>query len=310
MGQFAAVGKEREELRNVHLNGRIKPPDANLPRDVHLFIRKCLALKPNERYRSWAEVEEALLGMYTILFSKPAPEERIATGETREERLRAAYSYNTMGLSYLDIGKLDVAVMYFEQVVNIARRENSPETEGIGLGNLGKAYTALGYTDRAIEFHEENLAIVHRLGARVQEGLALGNLGRAYRQSREPEKAIRFHERELQIAHELADRYKEASALHSLGEAYRQVGDAGRAVSYYKQSLAIARDIGDRTRVERILNSMGKFYLERGESKEAVTLFKQTLEIARQIGDRVGEGGSVGQSGNALPGVGASGSGR
>jgi serine/threonine protein kinase/Tfp pilus assembly protein PilF len=296
-GQFAAAGKEREELRDIHLNGRIKPPDASLPRDIHLFIRKCLVLKPNERYRSWAEVEEALLGMYTIIFGKPAPEERVTTGETREERLRAASSYNTMGLSYLDIGKLDVAVMYFEQVVNIARRENSPETEGIGLGNLGKAYTALGYIERAIEFHEENLAIVHRLGDRVQEGLALGNLGRAYRQSRVPEKAIRFHEKELLIAHELADRYKEASALHSLGEAYRQVGNAEKAVSYYQQSLAIARDIGDRTRVERILNSMGKFYLERGEPKEAVTLFKQTLEIARQIGDRVGEGEAWGNLG-------------
>ncbi len=289
-GRFAAEGKEREELRDIHLHGRIKPPDPTLPRDISLFLRKCLAVKPAERYRSWREIEEALVGLYTIIFAKPAPEERAVIEETRDERLRAATSYNTMGLSYLDIGKMDVAVMYFEQVVTIARREGSRELEGVGLGNLGRAYTALGYIERAIEFHEEHLAIVHNLGDRAQEGLALGNLGRAYRQSREPEKAIRFHEKELHIAHELADRYKEASALHSLGESYRQIGNAERAVSYYKQSLAIARDISDRTRVERILSSMGKFYLERGEPKEAVTLFKQTLEIARQIGDHIGEG--------------------
>lgn len=296
-GYFAAGGKDREALREVHLNGRIRPVEGNIPRDIQIFLRKCLAVKPVERYRSWRDVENALTGLYTIIFGKPAPEERMVTEITREERLRAATSYNTMGLSYLDIGKLDVAVMYFEQVVNIARRENSPEIEGIGLGNLGQAYTALGYIERAIEFHEENMGIAHRLGNREQEGLALGNLGRAYRHSREPERAVRFHERELQIAHELADRFKEAAALHSLGESYQHLGDAEKAVSYYKQSLAIARDIGDRTRLERILNSMGQFYLQRGEVKEAVTLFKQTLEIARQIGDRIGEGEAWGNLG-------------
>ncbi|MBE7531148.1 MAG: tetratricopeptide repeat protein [Chloroflexi bacterium] len=296
-GRFAAEGKEREELKEIHLKGHIKPLDSSLPRDVHLFLRKCLATRPIERYPSWKEVESTLVGMYTVIFGKPAPEERIDQEDTREERLRAANSYNTMGLSYLDIGKLDVAVMYFEQVVNIARREGSREVEGIGLGNLGRVYTALGYIERAIDFHEEHLTIAHQLRDRSQEGFALGNLGRAYRQSREPEKAIRYHERELQIAHELADRFKEAAALHSLGESYRQVGNAEKAVAYYQQSLAIARDIGDRARVERILNSMGKFYLSRGESKEAVTLFKQTLEIARQIGDRVGEGEAWGNLG-------------
>ncbi|MBX3060445.1 MAG: tetratricopeptide repeat protein [Anaerolineae bacterium] len=296
-GRFAAEGKEREELKEIHLKGHIKPLDSSLPRDVHLFLRKCLATRPIERYPSWKEVENALVGMYTLIFGKPAPEERIDQEDTREERLRAANSYNTMGLSYLDIGKLDVAVMYFEQVVNLARREGSREVEGIGLGNLGRVYTALGYIERAIDFHEEHLTIAHQLRDRSQEGLALGNLGRAYRQSREPEKAIRYHERELQISHELADRFKEAAALHSLGESYRQVGNAEKAVAYYQQSLAIARDIGDRARMERVLNSMGKFYLSRGESKEAVTLFKQTLEIARQIGDRVGEGEAWGNLG-------------
>ena len=54
-------------------------------------------------------------------------------------------SYNMMGLSYLDIGKLSVAVMYFEQAVWIGRAQQSLELEGKALGNLGTAYTTLGY---------------------------------------------------------------------------------------------------------------------------------------------------------------------
>ncbi|HIP73025.1 MAG TPA: serine/threonine-protein kinase, partial [Anaerolineae bacterium] len=297
-GRFAAEGETREELRQVHLTNSIKPPNSDIPRAVLDVLRHSLMAKPEHRYRNWAEMETGLIEAYTRITGKPAPAEREIERETAVDRLIAGQSYNTMGLSYLDIGKLDVAVLYFEQAVNIARAEGSLELEGVGLGNLGLAYTALGYLDRAIEFHEEHLGIARETGNMVQEGLALGNLGRVYRQNGRPEQAINLHERELTIAQKQADRYKEATALHSLGETYRQLGQTDEAIYYYRQSLGIARDIGDKARVERILNSMGKFYLDSGETRESVALFKQTLDLARQIGDRVGEGEALGNLGD------------
>lgn len=297
MGQFAAKGETREELRDVHVNGRIQPINPNLPLPLRNFIQRSLSVPREQRFRDWAEVENSLAAVYTEISGEPSPPEWDGAEETADERLAAGNSYNTMGLAYLDIGKLDVAVMYFEQAVNIARAENIRDLEGKGLGNLGLAYAALGYIERAIEFHEEHLAIARELGNLAEEGYSQGNLGRVYRQKGEAERAIRFHKKELQIAQRLTNRFKEAEALHNLGETYRQMADQEQAVSFYKQSLAIARDINDRTRVERILNSMGKVYLESDEYKEAAQLFKQTLTIARQIGDRVGEGEVLGNLG-------------
>ena len=297
-GRFAAQGESREELKEVHTNGSIKPPDPETPRPVLEVLRKCLTARADQRYNNWKEAVIGIEDAYKNLTGQPAPKERSVGEHTEEERLAAGESYNTMGMSYLDIGKLDVAVLYFEQAVNIARDEKNLELEGRGLGNLGLVYTTMGYLERAIEFHEENLAIARQTENAAQEGKALGNLGRVYRQKGNPEKAIRLHRKELSIAQSLSDRYKEAAALHSLGETYRQMGRSGDAVKHYQQSLAIARDIGDKTRVERILNSMGKLYLDSGESREAVALFKQTLDIARKIGDRVGEGEALGNLGD------------
>ncbi|MCB8949507.1 MAG: tetratricopeptide repeat protein [Ardenticatenaceae bacterium] len=296
-GRFAAVGETREELREVHVNGRIQPLKPEIPLAVRQFIERSLSISKEHRYRDWAEAEKKLASVYTSVTGELSPPEWDGAEETPDERLAAGNSYNTMGLSYLDIGKLDVAVMYFEQAVNIARAENMRELEGKGLGNLGLAYAALGYIERAIEFHEEHLAIARELGDRGEEGRSQGNLGLVYRQKGEPERAVRFHEKELQIFQRLTNRFKEAEALHNLGETYRELGNAAKAEDYFKQSLAIARDIGDRTRLERILNSMGKVFLDSGEHKEAAQLFKQTLQIARQIGDRVGEGEVLGNLG-------------
>ena len=288
-GRFAAQGENREELKAFHLAAKIKAPPSDTPREIMTVLRKCLVSKREKRYRNWREAEEEISLAYERLTGESAPAEHVAADQTRDDRIVAGYSYNTMGLSYLDIGKLDVAVMYFEQAVNVGRAENSEELEGTGLGNLGLAYMALGYLERAIDFHEEHLALAKKLGDRTEEGKALGRMGHVYLRLGDAERAIGLHERELAIFKKAGDRYKEANALHSLGEVYRNLGDITQAVDFYKQSLAIAKDIGDKTRVERILNSMGLVYLESEDSKEAVALFQQAFEISREIGDRVGE---------------------
>lgn len=289
-GQFAAYAETREAVQEIHLTGRIKPPAQTVPREVVIFLRKCMTTQRNQRFRGWEETERALEDVYRwVIGEQPLPE-RVTEIETREERLAAGHSYNSMGLSYLDIGKLSVAVMYFEQAVGIGRNEHSLALEGPGLGNLGLAHQALGYTERAIDFHEEHLTIARQLGDRAQEGLALGNMGRAYSQLGKVEEAIKYHKRELFIAQELGDSFKVAAALDSLGGAYWRMGDDAQAVENYKQSLTMARQIDDKTRVKSILSSMGHVYLKSGNVKESVALFHQALSLARKIGDRVGEG--------------------
>lgn len=296
-GRLAAYADSREAVRQIHVSGQIKPPPATVPKDVTLFLRKCMMTQRNQRFRNWAEVEEALESVYWRVTGTLAPPERAVVADTREERLAAGHSYNNMGLSYLDIGKLSVALMYFEQAVWIARAEASLELEGAALGSVGLAHQALGYTERAIEFHEEDLSISRQLGDRSEESRALGNIGRAYRQLGRAPEAIRYHTRQLHIAQEVGDRFKEAAALDSLGDTYWQLEDVSKAVEYYKRSLSLARQIEDRARVKSILSSMGRVYLHSGDIKEAVALFHQALSLARRIADRVGEGEALGDLG-------------
>jgi serine/threonine-protein kinase len=162
-GRLAAEGETKEKLREIHLSGRIKPPPPSTHPAVVFFMRQCMMKNREQRFRNWYQVEEALLRVYWTVLSEEPPEEVLIDDDTREERLAAGDSYNTMGLSYLDIGKLSVAVMYFEQAVWIGRAEKAPALEGRALGNLGLAYKALGYIERAIEFQEEHLAIAREL---------------------------------------------------------------------------------------------------------------------------------------------------
>jgi tetratricopeptide (TPR) repeat protein len=297
-GRFAADGQDRSEIRDIHLSGRIKPPPDDLPRELLFFLRNCLMVNPDQRYQNWQELENALVDVYRKVVDLDVPSERHAGDITRLERIALGQSYNSMGLAYLDIGKLDVAVMYFEQAILIARAERSLTLESMGLGNLGVAYRAMGFTNRAIEFHEEQLAIAHEIGDRAEQGRSLGELGRDFRVLGDLRRAARYHEQQLAIALEVGDRYKEAEALDNLALTQQQLGDVAKAVSLNQQTLALAKDIGDQVRVKSVLSSMGRIYLSGGNFGEAAALFKQSLDIAHQLGDRLGEGEAYGDLGD------------
>lgn len=288
-GKFAAKADSKEGIRAIHLSGKIEPPPADTPMPVLQVMRKSLHVSRDKRFRNWAEAEQAFAEAYEAVSGKYAPPERMETAVSEAETLAAGHSYNTMGLSYLDIGKLDVAVMYFEQAVRIGREHQSLELEGDGLGNLGLAYMSLGYFDRAIQFHEEHLTIARETDNLEAEGRALGRLGDVYLRRRNPERAVGLHQRELEIFQQLEDHFQEAAALHSLGETYRQMQNYEQAESFYKSSQGIARTIGDRHRTERILNSTGLLYADLGKIKEAAKMFQQAIEISREIGDPLGE---------------------
>ncbi|MEZ4512301.1 MAG: tetratricopeptide repeat protein [Chloroflexota bacterium] len=288
-GRFAALADSVDGVRAIHLSGRVAPPPANTPRDVVIFLTRCMATERDQRYRTWQQVEEALTAVYRSLFGE-VPAEETAVSSTPATQLAMARSYNTMGLSYLDIGKPAVAIIYFEQAVWVGRQQADKQLEGAALGNLGAAYAMQGYYERAIEFHREHLQLARESSNAPEMTRALGNLGSVYQQKGDVERGIEFHQKQLQLARQLGDQAKEASALGSLGDAHRLLGQTEPATQYYKQSLDIARTIQDQSRMRKIMTSMGRLYVDNGEHKKAATLLAKALEMARKTADRVTEG--------------------
>jgi serine/threonine protein kinase/TPR repeat protein len=297
-GRFAADGANRDEIRDIHLAGAIKPPPPDLPRELLFVLRNCLMVNPDQRYRNWQTLEQSLLDVYRKVTGQDAPPERLGDDTTQLERITLGQSYSSMGLAYLDIGKLDVAIMYFEQAVLIARAEQSLNLESASLGSLGLAYRAMGFLDRAVDFHTEQLIIAQEIGDRAEQGRALGELGRDYRALGDARRALPYHEQQLAIAREVSDRRKEAEALDSLAMTQQQLGDVAKAVSLSQQTLTIAKEVGDQVRVRSVLGNMGRIYLAEGKAGEAAALFKQALDTSHQIGDRLGEGQAYGDLGD------------
>ena len=304
-GRMLVQGGTLDALRRTHQGGQAWAAErAALSPALRAWLQRCLAFVPGARYGSWQVLEEALRDVYAASAGRALPVAEPVSVLRQEERVAMGWSYSALGLSYLDIGKAQQAVGYFERAVAVGRGEGQRGLEGAVLGNLGSAYAALGDARQAIGYFEQALVIVREIGDRRGKGAALGNLGRAYPRLGDARRAIGYCEEQLAVVREIGDRGGEGNALSNLGVAYRQLGDARRAIGYYEEQLVIVREIGERGGEGNTLGNLGNAYLQLGDVRRAIDYYEQALATRREIGDRAGEGTDLGNLGIAYADLG------
>ncbi|HOU12816.1 MAG TPA: tetratricopeptide repeat protein [Anaerolineae bacterium] len=290
-GYTAAPIESWEALEYAHRTGNLRPLPESIPAPVRYILRRCLALNPGDRYADWESLEFALASAYATIAERPAPPPADATVLIREELLQIASSYSVIGIAYLDIGKVEVAISYFERAIAILQSENLYSAQAL-LG-LGGAYQQLGDTHRAIGYYEQALVITRDMNDALGESTVLNNLGVAHKNLGDLRKAIQYYEQALIIDRKLGHKIGESDVLGNLGVAYKNLGDANRAIQYYEQALTIQRELGHRIEEVITLGNLGIAYKDLGDTRQAIKYYEQALVIRREIGDRYGEGNDL-----------------
>lgn len=289
-GQHVVAAHSLEALQQAHCEGKHRPLPCGLAADVGDLVARCLAVEPGERYGSWAALENSLAAAYQGVRGQPVPVPIASSTLTHEERVQNGWSYNEIGRSYLDLGKAEVSVDYFQWGMDVGEAEGDRTLVGTILSNLGGAFERLGDARRAIGYYERAMAIGREIGDRIIEGASVDNLGQAWGHLGDTRRAISYHEQALAIAREVNDHRGEAQALMGLGESNLRLGDAQRAIDYHEQALAIALKIMDRRMIGQALCDLGRAWHLLGDVRRAIGYHEQFLQIAGEIGDRRGEG--------------------
>lgn len=310
-GEHAAVGSSVPALEYAHCAGELRPLPKSVPNPVRETVTRCLALEPAARYASWPQVETVLMNTYAEVVGHSTLAEEPLLSLGLNERVAAGWSYNSIGTSYLDIGKADIALRYFERAWTVGKEVGIHELEGTALTYLGMAHVELGDAHRAIKYHEQALTVLRDSGSRTGESFALSGLGEAYRLRGKMSQAIRCHEKSLAIDRETGNRRSEAKDLGNLGNVYKDLGDTRRANGYYEQQLSIVQRIGDRLGEASVLGNLGGTYIDSDEITRGRNYCEQSLAICREIGYRWGEAAGLGnlgtvclKSGQARQGIG------
>lgn len=295
-GELAA-GKNEAEWRRNHCEGKLGAIPSNLPNEVVVFLKSCLAKDVQKRYQSWAEVLPVLESICGQLgLSLPASGQEYANITSQED---VVSSYNILGISYADIGDAQTSIKYFEKALIMFRKINDKLGESTALGNLGVSHSKLGNTQIAIEFHQKRLEILKVIGDKHEEGITLGNLGNCYYLLGDVHQAASYYEQQLVIARNTKDRGMEGAAMGNLGVAHLFFGDPKRALKYHEEHLRITQETGDELREGNALGNLGEVYMNLGDFHKALEHHNKAKEIKHRYADRHGESRALGNLGRA-----------
>ena len=163
--------------------------------------------------------------------------------------------WNLMGASAAQIGKLDDAVLAFQEALSI-----KPDDAQANY-NMGNAFKDQRKLEEAIEAYEKALSI------KPDYADAYLNIGATLKDQGKLEEAIEAYNKALSIKPDYAEAY------YNMGFALKEQGKPEEAIEAYKKALAIKPDYAEAH------NNIGNALKDQGKLEEAIEAYNKAISI-------------------------------
>lgn len=207
-----------------------------------------------------------------------------------EERLgnrsSAAAMAIKLGMTHLDLGKLDLAIDAFERARGLAAAVHDTKLEQKALGALGVAHVQTRQPAEALEYLMEALRVARRINDLTSEARWLATIGQALWTFEQVEDAMRAITEGLAVARRIDDVELQAEFLGMLGRIYAADGQVPRARECFQRALEYQRRLGNEPEQMRLLTALGNLAAAARQHGQSVTMYEQALKLAADLSDR------------------------
>ena len=159
--------------------------------------------------------------------------------------------------------------------------------EAYTLNTLGTLYDELGDFPHALTYYDRGLAIRKDIGDKWGEAGSLDNIGNVYLKQGDHERAKEFCGQSLAIARDAGDKKGEANSLFHLAVIGNAQNNHAAAVDTAKRSLIIREEIGDKKGQAEIYLCMADWTFAESEmeqTEQRLKLLDRALALAEETG--------------------------
>jgi tetratricopeptide (TPR) repeat protein len=193
-----------------------------------------------------------------------------------------------IGIIHRDLGNWNEAVVYFNNSLAIAQKQENKSLIAYCHGQLGDIERNRGNWDAAEVLYRQSLEVMTELGDRSGMAASWGVLGDIERKRGNWDAAEVLSRQSLEVMTELGDRSGMATSWGQLGDIERNRGNWDAAEVLSRQSLAVRTELGNRSGMAYSWGVLGDIERNRGNWAAAEVLFRQSLEVMTELGDRSG----------------------
>jgi tetratricopeptide (TPR) repeat protein len=194
--------------------------------------------------------------------------------------------FHALGIAYRTLNRLEDALRYSEQGLEIRRRLNQKGRIAESLLEIARTHQALGKIDLAAASYQESLALRKEIGDRVGLGDTLLDLGNLYVERGQYDRARQHYQDSLAVQREVGNQNYEALLLSNIGGISFLQGNYDDALTNYQRSLTIRERLGVPGDTADTLHNLAEAYERRGRYDQALDRYLKALELRRTAGDK------------------------
>lgn len=195
-------------------------------------------------------------------------------------------SYTDLGICYMNLNKMDSAIITLEKGIPIARLLKDTVREARTMANIGNAYLHKKDRATAIAYYLKSARLWETCSNQNYLPALYSNINALLDEQKEHQRALEFGNKAIVLAQKIGDNYSLVSGLVNLSTTYSHLGQHDKEYELLERALPLAKKNEDLDQVATTYHNMGDYYFKKNDFSSALEKYLESLGYVKQMGNK------------------------
>ena len=192
---------------------------------------------------------------------------------------------NYKGNHYFDLEEYDKSASVYQQVLELAKKENLKESVVVANANLALVKLRAGDPLNALEDLRLSKRLVaenfkdNPIGVKYNHALLNARMSEAFIMINQLDSALTYNDKGIAIAEEINLENVKIDLLMHRGLLFKEKGNPDKALDFFFQAKQLSEDTNDIVFLGKILNFIGDNKLYKQQQKDAINILTEAEQI-------------------------------
>jgi signal transduction histidine kinase len=193
---------------------------------------------------------------------------------------------NDVGVCYIELNKMDSAILIFEQAILVARQMNDTLRVARITTNIGNVYLHKNDRIKAIDYYLQAARLWESCSNQANLAGLYANICSLLTEQKEYDKAIEYGNKALALAQKMGDDYSMINALLNLSGTYSNTGNFEKQFELLQKALPLAKKGEDIEQVATVYENLGDYYFLQKKYQLSLTNYLEGHKYVLQMGNK------------------------
>jgi len=194
-------------------------------------------------------------------------------------------SYNDVGVCYIELNKMDSAILAFEQAVTIATLLKDTIRTAAVIANIGNVHLHQNDHIKAIQFYLQSARLLESCGDLTRLPTLYSNICSLLNDQGEYDKSLEYGNKAISLAQKTGNTVAEAFALINLSNTYSDIKQPEKQFQLLEKALPLTIKNEDLDQIATVYQSMGAYYYEKNDYSSSLEKYLESYKYVQQMGN-------------------------